>query len=113
MRKCRRGIRLGAKYLATPLRGRARDKQNLKALDSYVFRPRLTSSLIDDRGGRAEAARRRLRVTGTLGVLADAHLDGIVDFDKAITRLHSTNFRLDPDLERIVRRRISTGRKEP
>ncbi|MGA2987516.1 MAG: DUF3368 domain-containing protein [Terriglobia bacterium] len=66
--------------------------------------------LIDDRAGRAEAARRRLRVTGTLGVLADAHLAGLVDFDQAITRLHSTNFPLDPDLERIVRLRISTER---
>lgn len=69
--------------------------------------------LIDDRAGRAEAARRRLRVTGTLGVLADAHLAGLVDFGQAIARLHSTNFRLDPDLERVVRRRISTERKEP
>jgi predicted nucleic acid-binding protein len=54
-----------------------------------------------------------LRVTGTLGVLADAHLAGLVDFGQAIARLHSTNFRLDPDLERVVRRRISTERKEP
>jgi predicted nucleic acid-binding protein len=69
--------------------------------------------LIDDRAGRAEAARRHLRVTGTLGVLADAHLAGLVDFDQAITRLHSTNFRLDPDVERLVRRRISAQRKEP
>jgi len=69
--------------------------------------------LIDDRAGRAEAARRRLRVTGTLGVLADAHLAGLADFDQAITRLHSTNFRLDPDLERIVRLSISMGRKKP
>jgi predicted nucleic acid-binding protein len=69
--------------------------------------------LIDDRAGPAEAVRRRLRVTGTLGVLADAHRAGLVDFDQAITRLHSTNFRLDPEIERIVRRRISAERKEP
>jgi predicted nucleic acid-binding protein len=50
--------------------------------------------------------------TGTLGVLADAHLAGLADFDQAITRLHSTNFRLDPDLERIVRRRISPEHNE-
>jgi len=67
--------------------------------------------LIDDRAGRAEATRRRLRVTGTLGVLAGAHLAGLLDFDRAITRLHSTNFRLDPELERIVRRRISAESK--
>jgi predicted nucleic acid-binding protein len=68
--------------------------------------------LIDDRVGRAEAARRNLRVTGTLGVLADAHLAGLLDLEQAITRLQSTNFRLDPELERIVRRRISTGWRE-
>jgi hypothetical protein len=63
--------------------------------------------LIDDWAGRAEAARRSLRVTGTLGVLADAHQAGFLDFEQAITRLHSTNFRLDPDLEQLVRQRIS------
>jgi predicted nucleic acid-binding protein len=62
--------------------------------------------LIDDWAGRAEAARRSLRVTTTLGVLADAHQAGLADFELAITRLRSTNFRLDPDLERSVRRRI-------
>ena len=61
--------------------------------------------------GRAEAVRRSLRVTGTLGVLAGAHLAGLLDFDQAITRLHSTNFRLDPELARIVRRRISAESK--
>jgi len=64
--------------------------------------------LIDEWAGRAEAARRNLRVTGTLGVLADAHQAGLVDFDQAVTQLHSTNFRLDPELERLVRHRIST-----
>jgi predicted nucleic acid-binding protein len=69
--------------------------------------------LIDDRAGRAEAARRRLPVTGTLGVLAAAHLAGLLDFEQALTRLHSTNFRLDPDLERVVRRRIATQANAP
>jgi predicted nucleic acid-binding protein len=67
--------------------------------------------LIDDWAGRAEAARRNLRVTGTLGVLADAHQAGLVDFDRAITQLRSTNFRLDPELERLVRHRISTEKR--
>jgi len=63
--------------------------------------------LIDDWAGRAEAARRRLRVTGTLGVLADAHRAGLLDFEEAIARLRSTNFRLDPELEEQVRQRVS------
>lgn len=62
--------------------------------------------LIDDLDGRAEAERRHLPVTGTLGVLADAHLAGLLNLDEALRRLNSTNFRLDPDLEWLVRRRI-------
>jgi len=63
--------------------------------------------LIDEQAGRAEAERRRLRVTGTLGVLADAHLAGLVDFDKALSLLRSTNFRISEEVERLVRRRIA------
>lgn len=63
--------------------------------------------LIDDRIGRREAKRRHIPVTGTLGVLADAHKAGLVDFDASVALLRTTNFRLDPDIERLARRRIS------
>ena len=63
--------------------------------------------LIDDWAGRSEAARRHLKVTGTLGVLADAHLAGLMDFDQSLLRLLSTNFRLSAEVERLVRRRLS------
>jgi predicted nucleic acid-binding protein len=62
--------------------------------------------LIDERAGRAEAERRHLRVTGTLGVLADAHLAGLADFEQSLARLRTTNFRLSAEVERLVRRRI-------
>jgi predicted nucleic acid-binding protein len=39
--------------------------------------------LIDDWEGRAEAERRYLRVTGTLGVLAEAHQRHLLDFESA------------------------------
>ena len=68
--------------------------------------------LIDEQAGRAEAERRHLHVTGTLGVLASAHLAGLRDFDQALTRLRSTNFRLHPDVERLVRRRIAAAKQE-
>jgi predicted nucleic acid-binding protein len=68
--------------------------------------------LIDELAGRAEAARRRLHVTGTLGVLADAHLAGLLDFDRALAQLRTTNFRLSPEVERLVRRRISAPTEE-
>jgi predicted nucleic acid-binding protein len=48
-----------------------------------------------------------LNVTGTLGVLADAHLAGLPDFDSALVRLRATNFRLSAEVERLVRRRLS------
>ena len=38
--------------------------------------------LIDDLAGRAEAQRHRLGVTGTLGVLLDAHWGGLLDFEQ-------------------------------
>ena len=38
--------------------------------------------LIDDWNALAEAERRQLQVTGTLGVLADAHLTGLLDFEQ-------------------------------
>ena len=50
---------------------------------------------------------------GTLGVLAEAHLAGLVDFDQALARLRFTSFRLHPDVEWLVRRRIAAEKKEP
>jgi predicted nucleic acid-binding protein len=69
--------------------------------------------LIDDQAGRSEAERRNLHVTGTLGVLADAHLAGLIDFDRALALLRSTNFRLSAEVERLVRRRIAAEKKSP
>ncbi len=69
--------------------------------------------LIDERDGRAEAERRKLHVTGTIGVLADAHLAGLLDFDAAVARLRTTNFRLSAEVERFVRRRLAGHAQEP
>jgi predicted nucleic acid-binding protein len=63
--------------------------------------------LIDDWAGRKEAERRHLKVTGTVGVLANAHLAGLLDFDTALLRLRTTNFRLSAEVERLVRRRLA------
>jgi predicted nucleic acid-binding protein len=43
--------------------------------------------------GRAEAKRRRLLVIGTLGVLADAHLVGLLDFETALAQLQPLQLR--------------------
>jgi predicted nucleic acid-binding protein len=54
--------------------------------------------LIDDAAGRAEAKRRSLRVTGTLGVLRTAAERGLVNVPELIVRLKATNFYADEAL---------------
>jgi predicted nucleic acid-binding protein len=54
--------------------------------------------LIDDAEGRAEAERRRIPITGTLGVLRAAALRDLVDLPSALTRLRATNFRCPASL---------------
>ena len=62
---------------------------------------------IDEQAGRAEAERRHLLVTGTLGVLAEAHRGGLLDFEVALARLRQTNFYMSADLVDRVHRRLS------
>lgn len=54
--------------------------------------------LMDEGKGRREAIRRKLRITGTLGVLGDAASKGWVDIPSAIERLRETSFRASPSL---------------
>jgi predicted nucleic acid-binding protein len=49
--------------------------------------------LLDEKSARRFAAARGLRVTGTLGVLGEAAVRGLVDFTLAVKRLRETNFR--------------------
>ena len=54
--------------------------------------------LIDDAAGRAEANRRDIPSTGTLGVLRAAALRQLLDLPTALTRLEATNFRVSQSL---------------
>ncbi|HEX2123651.1 MAG TPA: DUF3368 domain-containing protein [Thermoanaerobaculia bacterium] len=58
--------------------------------------------LIDETAGRAEARRRRLRVTGTLGVLRTAAEAGLIDVGDVLDRLTATNFYVDEVLLRTI-----------
>lgn len=58
--------------------------------------------LIDESAGRAEARRRSLRVTGTLGVLRAAAEAGLLDVRQVVSRLQETNFYIDEALLRTV-----------
>src|SRR5260370_36311304 len=54
--------------------------------------------LIDEAAGRAEARRRHLRVTGTLGVLRAGAEQGVVNVPELLTRLRTTSFYVDEAL---------------
>lgn len=54
--------------------------------------------LLDEKSARRIAAQRGMRITGTLGVLGEAALRGLVDLPAAIDRLRRTNFRCSPVL---------------
>lgn len=58
--------------------------------------------IIDDAAGRAEANRRNLPNTGTLGVLREAARRGLVDLPLALNRLMTTNFRVSRSLVRAL-----------
>lgn len=50
--------------------------------------------LINEQAGRQEAARRGLRVAGTLAVLDEADQAHLLKFDEAVDRLRNTSFRV-------------------
>ncbi|MGB7987513.1 MAG: hypothetical protein WCF54_20295 [Terracidiphilus sp.] len=54
--------------------------------------------LADDGAARMEAARRKIPVQGTLGILDLAAEHGFVDFPKALGKLMQTNFRASTKL---------------
>jgi predicted nucleic acid-binding protein len=58
--------------------------------------------LMDETLGRAEARRRSLRVTGTLGVLRIAAEKGLIDLPEVLARLRRTSFYVSEDLIRSI-----------
>jgi predicted nucleic acid-binding protein len=58
--------------------------------------------LIDEAAGRAEAKRRQLRVTGTLGVLRTGAEQGLVHVPDLLERLKATSFYVDETLLNAV-----------
>lgn len=62
--------------------------------------------LTDDNAARRTVKRLGWRVRGTLGVLAAAHLGGLLDFETALARLQNTSFHLTPALVDSLRERL-------
>jgi predicted nucleic acid-binding protein len=58
--------------------------------------------LIDEAAGRAEARRRNLRVTGTLGVLSAGAEQELVDVPDLLVRLKATSFYVDDALVKSI-----------
>ena len=58
--------------------------------------------LIDEAAGRAEAKRRHLRVTGTLGVLRSGAERGLMNVPDLLERRKTTSFYLDEALVNAV-----------
>jgi predicted nucleic acid-binding protein len=66
--------------------------------------------LIDDKAGRVEAEGRNLFVTGTLGVLAEAHHHRLLDFEASLVRLRETSLYMSAALVERVRSELSNRR---
>ncbi len=63
--------------------------------------------LIDDQAGRQEAARRGLKVAGTLSILDEADQAGFVNFDAALAILRQTSFRVSQAVVAEIKERRS------
>ena len=68
--------------------------------------------LLDERRGRAVAAQLGLMVTGTLGVLVEAALRGVADFENSLALLTKrTNFRVSESVIAAARARLAEGKR--
>ena len=62
--------------------------------------------IIDDRQGRREAEKRGISVMGTLGVLREAAILGLLDLRTTVKRLEGTTFHIAPEvLARLLKDR--------
>ena len=72
---------------------------------------RADALIIDEKSGRREAERRKLRVIGTLRVLDDAAVAGLVDLPTALSRLQAFGFYVDTKLLQFLLDRDSARKR--
>ena len=69
--------------------------------------------LMDDRAGRSAAIHCGLAVVGTIGLLEQAAMRGLIELPPTLARLRQTNARLDPELIQAALARDLGRRKKP
>jgi predicted nucleic acid-binding protein len=83
---------------------RAYNRNNARVAIQLAVQLQQSRVLIDDASGRTEAESRGLLVTGTRGVLAEAHRASLLDFNSAIPRLAATSVYITPRVPDLARR---------
>ena len=68
--------------------------------------------LIDERLGRRIAAKRNLRIIGTLGIADRAAEEGLIDFPSTLSKLKANEFYISTELEKFFLERDAV-RKRP
>jgi predicted nucleic acid-binding protein len=65
---------------------------------------------LDDLAARVVAEARGIPAAGTLGLLAQAHVRGWIEFEDALSRLRATNYRISDDAVERVRTLVLRNR---
>ncbi|HQU94279.1 MAG TPA: hypothetical protein PLK77_18420 [Pyrinomonadaceae bacterium] len=78
------------------------DTLDLGERDAIVLAEELQadSLLIDEKLGRRAAARRNLRIIGTLGIADQAAEEGLIDFASTLAKLKANDFYVSIELEK-------------
>jgi len=90
------------------------DDPELLALDpgecaaiALAIRFRAGLLLLDERDGRAVAARKGIAISGTVGVLRDGAKRKLIDFDEEVIKLRHLGFRVSDDVIDEARRGLA------
>jgi predicted nucleic acid-binding protein len=87
------------------------DRGELEAI-SLAQEIHAVAVLMDDLAGRRAAVQCGLAVVGTLGLIEQASIRGLIDLPAAIARLQQTNVRLDSKLIQAVLERHHARKKK-
>jgi predicted nucleic acid-binding protein len=78
---------------------------------SLAIETRANLILLDDLAARDVAKARGIKTAGTLGLLAQAHLCGWLDFEPTLAKLRGTNYRISEGVVEHVRELVRQQKK--